>query len=189
MDYATAIKSMISTPEMFAFYGFERNRAGFICCPFHGEKTPSMKVYDGAGGFHCFGGCGAHGDALDFVQRYFKLSFTDAIAKVNFDFRLGLPIGSNDRKAREKAQAEAERRRQQLFVFNKEHERLKRAYDDALTEWVRLDRQRRENAPQNESDAPNALFAEALLNIERASQRLSESELALYLFEQKRKQK
>lgn len=60
MDYAAIIKERVSTPELFSFYGFKRNRGGFINCPFHEEKTGSMKVYDGTGGYHCFGGCGAH---------------------------------------------------------------------------------------------------------------------------------
>jgi hypothetical protein len=37
------------------------------CCPFHEEKTPSFVIYDQ--NYHCFG-CGAHGDALDFIEQY-----------------------------------------------------------------------------------------------------------------------
>ena len=29
-----------------------------ICCPFHSDKTPSMKVYGGDKGAYCFGQCG-----------------------------------------------------------------------------------------------------------------------------------
>src|SRR5208283_4220225 len=46
------------------------------CCPFHGEKTPSFTVYDDH--FHCFG-CGAHGDAIDWVRQTRRLKFTEAI--------------------------------------------------------------------------------------------------------------
>ena len=188
MDYASEIKSMVSTPELLAFYGFKRDRAGFVCCPFHGEKTPSMKVYDGARGFHCFGGCGAHGDIVDFVQRYFKLSFKDAIAKINDDFHLGLPLGRSDPKQYAAARAAAEERRRQLQSINRERERLNTAYNKALTEWAELDRQRRENAPQGESDVPNALFLEALQIIDAAAYRLNQAESELYLFESKHKE-
>jgi len=40
-----------------------------IRCPFHQDDTPSMVIYDD-GHFHCFG-CGAHGDVLDFVGRFY----------------------------------------------------------------------------------------------------------------------
>jgi CHC2 zinc finger/Toprim domain len=38
---------------------------GKICCPFHEDSTPSLHVY--ADHFHCFG-CGAHGDAVDWLM-------------------------------------------------------------------------------------------------------------------------
>src|SRR3954466_5064446 len=46
------------------------------CCPFHGEKTPSFYVYDDH--YHCFG-CGAHGDAVDWIMRVHGLGFVDAL--------------------------------------------------------------------------------------------------------------
>ena len=49
------------------------------CCPFHGEKTPSFFVYPKDSHFHCFG-CGAHGDAVDFVMHTRRLSFPEAVA-------------------------------------------------------------------------------------------------------------
>ena len=33
------------------------------CCPFHNDKTPSMKLDQR---YHCFG-CGADGDVIDFA--------------------------------------------------------------------------------------------------------------------------
>lgn len=47
-------------------------------CPFHGEKTPSFRVYDDQGHFHCFG-CGAHGDAIQFLMDRRNIGFTDAL--------------------------------------------------------------------------------------------------------------
>jgi hypothetical protein len=49
------------------------------CCPFHGEKTPSFYVYPKDNHYHCFG-CGAHGDAVDFVMHSRRLSFREAVA-------------------------------------------------------------------------------------------------------------
>jgi len=48
-----------------------------LCC-FHPEKSPSMRVNDDKGTFHCFG-CGASGDIIRFVQETEGLSFTEAL--------------------------------------------------------------------------------------------------------------
>ena len=59
------IKDRLTMREVLRHYGYEPNRANFICCPFHNEKTPSMKIYEQD--FYCFGG-GEHGDVISFVQ-------------------------------------------------------------------------------------------------------------------------
>jgi CHC2 zinc finger/Toprim domain len=38
---------------------------GKVCCPFHDDRTPSCHIYDDH--FHCFG-CGARGDAIDWLM-------------------------------------------------------------------------------------------------------------------------
>lgn len=48
------------------------------CCPFHKEKTPSFTINNEKGFYHCFG-CGAHGDAIKFVQEHDNLSFMETI--------------------------------------------------------------------------------------------------------------
>lgn len=96
MDIAEEIKQRLSMTEVVRRYGFEPNRAGFICCPFHREKTPSLKIYSEPGrGFNCYG-CGAGGSAIDFTMLLFKIPFAAAVARLNSDFRLGL-IKTNDR--------------------------------------------------------------------------------------------
>lgn len=50
-------------------------------CPFHEEKTPSFTVIPSKGFYHCFG-CGANGDALDFVMNYRGYGFRAAVAEL-----------------------------------------------------------------------------------------------------------
>ena len=45
------VKNAISTRQTAELYGFAVNRNGMMCCPFHGDKHPSMKVDSR---FHCF---------------------------------------------------------------------------------------------------------------------------------------
>ncbi|MCC2199675.1 CHC2 zinc finger domain-containing protein [Faecalibacterium sp. CLA-AA-H233] len=60
-----------------------------MCCPFHGDKHPSMKVDSR---FHCFA-CQADGDVIDFVGRLFQLSPYKAVEKLKEDFGMALADG------------------------------------------------------------------------------------------------
>lgn len=50
----------------------------FACCPFHTEKSASFSVSQNKQFYYCFG-CGAHGNAIDFLMQYDRLSFPEAI--------------------------------------------------------------------------------------------------------------
>jgi hypothetical protein len=56
-----------------------RGRAYWAPCPFHNEKTSSFKVEERGGKqrYHCFG-CGAHGDAADWIMRTQRVDFKEA---------------------------------------------------------------------------------------------------------------
>lgn len=70
------IKDIYSMRDILERYGLPQpNRAGFICCPFHKEKTASMKIYQKD--FHCFA-CAAHGDIFSFVMMMEDLPFSEA---------------------------------------------------------------------------------------------------------------
>lgn len=54
------------------------NNAGFCICPFHEERTPSMKYYSDTHKLHCYG-CGWHGNMIDFIMKLNKVSFIEAV--------------------------------------------------------------------------------------------------------------
>jgi DNA primase len=58
-------------------------------CPFHEEKTPSFAVHAGKQFYYCFG-CGAAGDAIGFLMRYFGLKFPEAVKQLADS--VGMPI-------------------------------------------------------------------------------------------------
>lgn len=62
------------------------------CCPFHDEKTPSFTVSREKQFFHCFG-CGAHGDAIAFLQQYDSVPFPVACEWLAKD--AGIDIGAD----------------------------------------------------------------------------------------------
>lgn len=97
-DKASIIRNSLSMKQVAEYYGFKINNRGFISCPFHSEKTPSCKIYNGAGGFSCFG-CGKHGSVLDFVMYLFQINFSQAILRLDSDFNLNLTNNKPDKKA------------------------------------------------------------------------------------------
>src|SRR3990167_4049159 len=50
----------------------------FACCPFHNEKSASFSVSQPKQFYYCFG-CGAHGNAIDFMMQHDHLNFPEAI--------------------------------------------------------------------------------------------------------------
>jgi DNA primase len=59
------------------------------CCPFHDEKSPSFTVKRGDTHYHCFG-CGAHGDAIQFLMMNQQMAFTDAVESLAQRFNVHL---------------------------------------------------------------------------------------------------
>ena len=58
-------------------------------CPFHNEKTPSFVVSETKQIFTCFG-CGATGDVIEFVKRFYNLEFSEAIEKLANEYGITL---------------------------------------------------------------------------------------------------
>lgn len=60
-------------------------------CPFHDEKTPSFSVSQNKQFYYCFG-CGAHGNAINFLMNYDRMEFLDTLsylaAQAGIEFHL-----------------------------------------------------------------------------------------------------
>ena len=76
---------------IISYYGIKFNRE-MCSCPFHKDKSPSMKIYDKS--FYCFS-CNKTGDLIQFVQYLFGLDFVKAMEKINYDFNLNLSKTTN----------------------------------------------------------------------------------------------
>jgi DNA primase len=60
-------------------------------CPFHDEKTASFTVSADKGFFKCFG-CGAYGNAIDFLMRYENREFLEAVEILAELHHLEIPV-------------------------------------------------------------------------------------------------
>ena len=115
MDAFRAIKEAIPMREAVVQYGFEPDRVGRICCPFHDDQNPSLRLYEGSGGWWCFV-CNEGGSVIDFTAKLFGLSFLQAAKKLDHDFSLVLMDGSvdpNDAVRRDKIRRQKEAARRQ----------------------------------------------------------------------------
>ena len=75
------------------------------CCPFHNEKSPSFSVAPDKQFYHCVG-CGAHGNALDFIMEFDGLEFPDAVEELAS--MLGLEVPREQRPGNKPARDRAE---------------------------------------------------------------------------------
>lgn len=96
--------------------------------------------------YKCFV-CGASGDVIKIVQDYFKLSFIDAIKKINSDFNVGLPFDGMDVNSVNELQKTAERQKAIREAHEREGAEAVARYNAALDRWVALDRALREGHP------------------------------------------
>ena len=108
MNLFDTVKAAV-TPHMAAErYGLPIQQGSMVCCPFHADRTPSMKLNEDY--FYCFG-CGAHGDVIALTAQLFDLPPAEAAKKLAADFGIaGQKPSILARLQRGASQAEAERR-------------------------------------------------------------------------------
>ena len=83
MNLFENVKAAVTLKEAAEHYDLKVRSGDMVCCPFHNDRTPSMKLNEDY--FYCFG-CGVHGDVIDFVARLFDLSNYEAAQKLAYDF-------------------------------------------------------------------------------------------------------
>ena len=83
-----AVKEAVPVPLAAERYGLQANRTGMVCCPFHDDHTPSLKLNEDY--FYCFG-CGAGGDVVNLTALLFGLRPYEAASKLAVDFGVDVP--------------------------------------------------------------------------------------------------
>ena len=183
IDYVDEIKSQVDLLDLIRLYGFDPVHER-IPCPFHNGKDRNLRIKYNS--YKCFV-CGEHGDAISFIQKYFNLDFLSAISKINDDMSFGLPIMKTlSPMEKNELERKSEERRKKISDRKERYKALQKAYDDALTEWVKLDMVKRECAPKTLQDGFSDAYVYALKNIDYASYKLEESIIDLYIFDQEK---
>jgi len=162
MNLTEEIKARLDMDDVFARYGLEQNRAGFIVCPFHSEKTASLSAYDSKRRWKCFG-CGEGGDVIRFVMLLHGISFRQALIRINNDFGLGLTASEGDPRSPMRA-------REQLLAVRRAREEKRKRLRAEITELClihrTLNRARNNEKPLTPDDPPSAMFLLSLAEMD-----------------------
>lgn len=83
MTIFEAVKTTVAPRMAAEHFGLSVSRNGMVCCPFHDDRHPSMKLYEDH--YHCFG-CQANGDVIAFTSKLFGITPLEAAQKLAADF-------------------------------------------------------------------------------------------------------
>ena len=150
MNLFQTVKASVTVRQAAALYGLPVTPNGMVCCPFHEDHTPSMKLNDAY--YYCFV-CRATGDVIDLTARLFDLSSLQAARKLAQDFGLGPAKPPSGAVALPKPLT---------AIFDTQQEdiayclRVLHDYHGTLTKW------RTEFAPRSLEEALDERFVEAL---------------------------
>ena len=142
------VKQSVSMRAIAEQYGLEVKRGGMIVCPFHADKNPSMKLNEDY--YYCFG-CGATGDAIDFVAQLFGIGTREAAEKIAADFGLQYDNKVPRPPPRKTATKEQIAKQRELYTA-----RVLSKYFRLLDEWLK------EYSPQKPEDEVHPKFMEAV---------------------------
>lgn len=79
------VKASVTPKEAAERYGVRLAGNNMICCPFHNDRHPSMKLNNDY--FYCFG-CGAYDDVIDLTCKLFDVAPIDAAKQLAADFEI-----------------------------------------------------------------------------------------------------
>jgi len=178
-----AVKQNTSARQVAEFYGAKVNKNGMCKCPFHNDKTPSMKIDNR---FYCFG-CNETGDAIDYVSKVFGIGLREAAIKICEDLSLEYdkttqktkPVSKPLRPQKSEAQIFAEAQKNIFRVLSD--------FRNLLMKW------KKEYEPRSPDEEFHPHFVEALHKIDHVEYHLDtllegdSTDRALLVSEQEKK--
>ena len=150
MNIFETVKQSVTTRQAAERYGIRVERNGMCRCPFHEDKTPSMKLDRR---YYCFG-CGATGDVIDFVSQLRGIGSKEAAILLAQDF--AIPY--------EDSAGKTNRPRQQN-TDEQNYQHMERYCFRVLLDYYRLLCRWKEDTPQTPEDGFDPRFVEALQRI------------------------
>lgn len=134
-DLYRKVKEAVTIQQAAEYCGLKMGPKGICLCPFHTDKNPSLKLYPDGKGFYCFA-CGAGGDQINLVARYYQIGNWEAARRLAAAFAVPLRAPVSYREKREAALVRE--RRQERNAFEKRAKLFLQMY------WILLCEARRE---------------------------------------------
>lgn len=166
MDTATAIKDAVTCRQFADFIGLSVNRSGFAVCPFHGEKTASLRIYDKTNSWYCFG-CHSGGDVLTFARLYYKVSFPETVKILAQQYDINCDNKPDVKNAVNKAVLEMQRKKKARRI-----EQLEIEYWTYYELWLDADQKAVDLAPKTMYDDFTQSWSEAIIKRESLKETL-----------------
>lgn len=155
MNNFESVKATVTTRRAAEHYGIECSRNGMAQCPFHDDRTPSMKL---DARFHCFG-CQADGDVIDFTAALFGISKYDAAKKLAADFGIAIDHHTPSPAAGSNVIPITAARSERQWLLHAADILI--AYEKLLKEW------RRRYVPPDRDSELHPLYVESLRQLDR----------------------
>ena len=148
MNIFETVKTAVTVRQAADYYGLKGGRSGMVCCPFHDDRHPSLKLNEDY--FFCFG-CGATGDVVNLAAKLFGLSNYEAAQRLAADFGLDTSRPSVVAQVKKKYRPRVNQSKQdEIICMN-----VLSGYLHLLEDWK--DRY----APEAPEDEPDERFVEA----------------------------
>ena len=159
MSIFSEVKERLPMKDVARYYGIITNKSGFAKCPFHKERTPSMKIYDDH--FYCFS-CHCGGDIINLTSQLFSLSPLEAAKKLQADF--GIADVEFDYKQYQKER----NTKMNQFLKEKQFESWKHNTYLLLTDYCSLLRKWREEfKPKSLEEPLRSEYVESMHELEK----------------------
>ena len=154
MNIFEEVKAAVDINTVAKYYGLNV-RKDTALCPFHNEKTGSLKLYHDH--YYCFG-CGEHGDVIKLTAKLLGLSPIDSARRLAADFNV---LIHDDFKP--KVQTRNKDSPQKMITYK---ERENSAYRLLADYCKYLEDCRVRYAPHSPEERPHPLFVTALCELE-----------------------
>ena len=152
MNLFENIKATVTVRQAAEHYGLKVSRNNMVCCPFHNDRHPSLKLNEDY--FYCFG-CGATGDVVDFTARLLGLSAYESAQRLAADFGLDISRPSVVAQVKKYRPRVNQLKQDELFCMN-----VLSGCLHLLEDW------KERYAPETPENEPDERFVEACHKLE-----------------------